>query len=81
MSEKMPIVGKRQKGQRIQSILFDRDFWTVGLAREWLKSHRLHFDAVDSTTNYLRFRQYDPKKKEKYFTKKLRDHIELILPI
>lgn len=45
-----------------QSILFDRDFWTLSSARAWLKRHGYKVPKVDTTENYYRFRQLPPSK-------------------
>ena len=40
----------------IQSIIFDRSFWTLQEAKAWLKKHNLK-DDVDVKPNTYRFRQ------------------------
>lgn len=47
---------------QIQSILFDKDKWTVDRAKEWLKDHGYKYGKVDTTDKYHRFRQLDPKQ-------------------
>jgi hypothetical protein len=49
-------------GEYIQSILFNKNNWTVGNARSWLKSHGYKSSGkVHITNNYFRFRQFAPK--------------------
>jgi hypothetical protein len=48
-------------GTEAQSIIFPKDKYTVAQARTWLKSHKRHSGKVDTTENYHRFRQFDPK--------------------
>ena len=47
---------------RVQSILFDKDVWTVARAKAWLKRHGYRYGKVDETTQDFRFRQADPKQ-------------------
>lgn len=48
--------------QEIQSVIFDKDNWTVESAREWLAAHDFRSDKVDETDESLRFRQFDPEE-------------------
>jgi hypothetical protein len=57
----------------IQSILFDKQSFTVAQAKAWLKKHKKKYGKVDETKNKLRFRQYDPIQGVKYATKKFGD--------
>jgi len=45
----------------VQSVMFDRNKWTRIKARKWLDSNGYRTGKVDSTENYLRYRQKDPK--------------------
>jgi hypothetical protein len=67
----------------IQSILFDKQYWTPQLAKEWLKLHnyKTHFGKkkYHETENMLRFRQSQPKKGSRYRIIKLGDHIEAVM--
>lgn len=56
----------------IQSIIFDRSFWTLQEAKAWLKKHNLK-DDVDVKPNTYRFRQKNPNPKYNYFTYTLPD--------
>jgi len=46
----------------VQSLLFDRQKWTVAQARSWLKKHGFKIPKVDTTSDYHRFRQDPPFK-------------------
>ena len=48
------------KSLEVQSILFDKDKYSVDEARAWLKSHNKRYDKVDTTENKYRFRQFNP---------------------
>lgn len=63
----------------IQSVLFDTKKWNVTKAKAWLKHHNLKYNKVDKKPNHLRFRQVAPDKRYKYFTKKLKHGVELII--
>ena len=51
---------KFPRATSIQSILFDRDRWTVSEAKRWLEDHDKKIPSVDRTTDYYRFRQAPP---------------------
>jgi hypothetical protein len=63
----------------IQSILFDRDYWTIPKAIHWLYHHGHVVRKVDTTERFFRFRQATPKTGLRYITKKIPGHIELII--
>jgi len=49
----------------IQSVLFDKNNFTVKKAIKWLKTRNLKYNDVDNDKpNYIHFRQEDPKKLE-----------------
>ena len=48
-------------GSAIQSIIFKKQFWTVGRARKWLGSRGFTDTKVDVTNTQIRFRQRSPK--------------------
>ena len=55
--------------KRIQSILFDKNFWSVSKCKKFLKENDYKGLEVHETDNYYRFRQYDPKyKSERYIS-------------
>lgn len=45
--------------QEVQTIIFSKDSWTLGQAREWLREHDFKTDVDETDTSY-RFRQFDP---------------------
>jgi hypothetical protein len=45
----------------IQSLLFGRNEWTEGKAKDWAKSHGYKYGKTDITDQYIRIRQFDPK--------------------
>lgn len=49
-----------RESSKIQSILFDRNRWTVTAAKKWLKDHKKAFPKVDTTEDFFRFRQSPP---------------------
>lgn len=65
----------------VQSILFPRNLFTIRSSINWLRKHKFKITKVDITDNFFRFRQFPPKKHYKYFTKRLRNGIELIIVI
>ena len=63
----------------IQSVIFDKNYWKIASARKWLKEHDMvPIKPVHITTNFYRFRIREPTF-DIYNTKKLPNHIELIL--
>ena len=67
----------------IQSVLFDKDKWTLVKARGWLRKHgfRTHFrgkSPKDVTKEYYRFRQTETYMYKSFRTKKLKDGIIFI---
>src|SRR4030042_6614934 len=49
-----------RKRSKIQSILFDKEKWSVTAARHWLQTHSKAAPKADTTENYYRFRQSPP---------------------
>lgn len=47
----------KPKTTEVQSIMFDKDKWTVAQAKRWLKEHSYKGVTPDTTKNYHRFRQ------------------------
>ena len=72
-----------EKKDIVQSVLFDRNLWTIPKAKRWLKSNGYFNDNIDEKEKHYRFRQYNPEdlKGYKFRTKKLNDGIELIISI
>ena len=64
----------------IQSILFDRKYWTTEKARKWLLKHKLKAIAkVEFTDNFLRYRISDPEQYESFAVKKTESHLDIII--
>jgi hypothetical protein len=67
----------------IQSIMFDKNYWSPQLSKQWLKIHnyKTHFGKKQyhETENMIRFRQKAPIKGRKYRTVSLGDHIEAVM--
>lgn len=53
---------------KIQSVLFNKKYYTLKNSRKWLKHNDLKYDDLDITDNFYRFRQMNPKKNKKYYT-------------
>jgi hypothetical protein len=49
-----------KESTEIQTILFDREKWSITAAKKWLKAHKKIVPAVDTTKEYHRFRQKPP---------------------
>jgi len=49
------------KALKIQTIIFDKKFFTLEEARKWIKDHNFQDNGVDETENSYRFRQLDPE--------------------
>jgi hypothetical protein len=47
-------------GSEIQSLLFDRQRYSLSQARRWAQDHGLKYGSLDTTDNYHRLRQFDP---------------------
>lgn len=58
------VIGKLKGSDKttVQTVLFDKEQWSVNKARAWLSSHSLHSGKVDSSEKgmQLRFRQRNP---------------------
>lgn len=55
----------RSPGMTVQSLLFNREAWDVGMAKRWAKNHNYRSDDVDVKPNTIRMRQADPKHFQK----------------
>jgi len=65
----MPVTHRKPThSPSIQSVLFEKDQWTVAKAKIWLKAHGYYYGKSDSTTSHIRFRQFDPSSKMRYRT-------------
>ena len=63
----------------VQSVLFNKHFWTQEQARKYLKRHHYMDNGVDETTNFFRYRQFDPPKDSRYYIKTLKHGVELVI--
>ena len=50
----------------VQSLIFDKNNWSIQKAKNWLAKHKFKFGKVDVTDRYIRFRQHDPKEYGKF---------------
>lgn len=66
---------------KIQSILFDKDLYTLQDAVDFLISHNFKHNKVDIKDQYLRFRQITPKKSYNYITKEITKGIKFIIVV
>jgi len=66
-------------GFAIQSVLVPKDKFTREDAIKYVRKH-FQYKKIDSTQrrNFYSFRQFDPTKNSKYFTKVLSDGVELV---
>lgn len=84
-------VGKPEVGRQpsaaagtavVQSLVFDRDVFSLEEARAWIASHDGFGDyGVDETENTYRFRQYDPQWFSTFRTGELREGLVAIYGI
>lgn len=58
-----------KKKTNVQSIIFDKQYWTITSAKRFLRAKNYVAPKVDETVNFYRFRQFDPNKGKHYFTK------------
>lgn len=65
----------------VQSILFDKEKFTLTEAKNWLKKHDYKSDKVDETDEYYRFRQRDPDDfdPDSFRTKEIEDGVKFIM--
>lgn len=64
----------------IQSVLFDKKYWSLPLARVWLYKHNLvPLKQAHITNKFIRYRIMDPKKFNRFRTIKIKNNIELII--
>lgn len=64
----------------IQSIIFDRKYWSSIEARKWISKHNLRpIKPAHLTKNKIRFRLEDPKLFNRFRIKRLPNNIELVI--
>lgn len=74
--------GKKQakRDLYLQSIIFDKSFWTKLTSKAWLRRNQFKHGKVDVTKNFFRYRQLDPKlfKKGSFITKYISSTVALV---
>ena len=53
-------IGKNWNGSDVQSLLFDKDYFTKSTAKKWAKKHGFRYGKVHTTGRYHRLRQFAP---------------------
>jgi hypothetical protein len=66
---------------QVQSIIFNKNFYSTNQAKAWLKKHKFiaDFKEPHKTANFIRFRQFNPSVGLRYITKKASPGIEFII--
>ncbi len=68
----------------VQSVIFNKKYYTEEQARRWLHSHSFRTNFKPSphiTENFIRYRQFDPPMGGRYITKIISRGVELIILI
>ncbi len=63
---------------QIQSVIFDKQYYTLSKAKKWLQKHNM-FNEVDEKPATYRFRQLDPNIFNRMRTKRLDTGIKTII--
>ena len=64
----------------VQAVVFSAAHWSPALARAWLASHNYApIKRVHRTASSLRYRLSEPVPGAAYYTKKLPNHVSLVL--
>lgn len=66
----------------LQSILFNKNIWTLQTAKRWLFDHSYRpIKSVDITANFYRFRINSPpiSQNKRYYTKEMDDGVLFIM--
>lgn len=64
---------------KIQSIWFKRRYWTVDEARDWVVDHGFRRDLTNSSKNFIKFKQEDPKDFNSFATIKFKRSVYAIV--
>lgn len=68
---------------KVQSIIFNREFWTISKAKEWIKDHpQFKVGKIDLPADgkTIRFRQRNPKEFKRFRIKNIGNgNIKLII--
>lgn len=67
------------KSKNVQSVIIDKRFYSLQQAVNYIVQHGYKLEKVDETKNFYRFRQFSPKKYDKYFVKDLKNNIKLVI--
>jgi hypothetical protein len=59
---------RKKRSSEIQSVLFDRDYFTLKSAIKWLKDHGFVHEKLHKTKKYYRFRQFKPRRDREHRT-------------
>lgn len=63
----------------VQSIIFNKNEWSINSAKQWLEHHGYIHSKVDVKPHFYRFRQLKPNHNKRFRTQILPSGIELIL--
>lgn len=73
---------KRGGGLTIQSIIFNKNIWSMEESKKWLKKHGYKYNNnIDIKNNHYRYRQHNPDKFKKFRTNKISSGISFIYGI
>jgi hypothetical protein len=68
-----------RRKSKVQSILFDRDYFTLQQAKRWLKRYCYKYGKVHTTKRFYRFRQFEPNYNKYHRTIKFKEGIKAII--
>lgn len=63
----------------VQSIIFDKKYFTLKESENWLKYHGHKNFKVDKTQNFYRFRQLSPLMFDNFFTRNVERGVKMII--
>ena len=64
----------------IQSIIFDKNIWSLTRAKHYLLYHNLHpIKEMHETDHYYRFRLEQPRTHARYITKQIAKGLKIII--
>lgn len=63
----------------VQSVIIDKRFYSFQQAVNYITQHGYKLKKVDETKNFYRFRQFSPKKFDKYYVKDLKNNVKLVI--
>ena len=62
----------------LQSVLLSRDHYTLAQAKAFIRRNSLKLKKIDTTKNYYRFRQIDPKGFKRFRTKTIKEGVKFV---